>query len=65
MKYRLGDTVRVELPVTIDFSEEARNKLLRDVLLEIPPDYPTKLVTLTTQEMVDEYNRSGGKLAWD
>ena len=56
MMYKLGDTVKVYKQIEYDASEGARKKVLLDVLLDRAPETPCDLITLSTQEMVDEYN---------
>lgn len=59
MKYKLGDTVKLYEKVNLDCSEEAMKQILHDVLAGKAPPDNYKLLTLTTQEMVDKYNKTG------
>lgn len=61
--YRLGDTVKKQLPSVFHaLNEEQMNERLAYALIgQMHPDDEPKyeLVNLTTQEMVDEANASG------
>lgn len=67
MKAFLGDTVAVDFyPTLKSFSKEEMNNQLREQLIWLfggafPKSFveEKRYVTLTTQEMVDEYNATG------
>lgn len=54
--YKLGDTVKVYEKPIYDPSLGAAHRVLVDVLVGRAPPDPYKLITLSTQKMVDEYN---------
>lgn len=56
--HKLGDTVKVIVNPEYDPSPESMQKVLLDVLLDVPPEEGYKTVVLTTQEMVDFYNKN-------
>lgn len=56
MKYKPGDTVRVDKAALYDSSPAANLKLLHDVLCGIAPTTEYDLIVLDTQEKLNAYN---------
>ncbi len=46
--YRIGDSIAVDIPITLDFSPEAQNKVFQDVILGRYPELKKDIYTITS-----------------